>query len=64
MLKFEVCKVFNIWFQRYSDYKIRVCGKNSIPLTSHKPGPRVMGFFSVIFQFSIFPVYSKVEIML
>ena len=30
--QFEISKVCNIWFQRYSDQKIRVCGKDSIPL--------------------------------
>ena len=27
-------KVYNVGIQRYRDYKIRVCGKDSIPLHS------------------------------
>lgn len=28
----ELSKVYDIWFQRYRDTKIRECGKNSFPL--------------------------------
>ena len=29
---FEISKICDIEFQRYRDYKFRVCGKDSIPL--------------------------------
>ena len=35
-LEFEIFKVFNIWLQRYWDYKIRVCGNDSIPFYNIK----------------------------
>ena len=34
-MKFEISKIYNIGFQRYRDYKFRVCGKGSI-LFLHK----------------------------
>ena len=30
--RFEISKIYDIGFNRYRDYKIRVCGKDSIPL--------------------------------
>ena len=30
--KFEISNVYDFWSQRFEDYKIWVCGENSIPL--------------------------------
>ena len=35
-ISIEISKIYDIGFLRYKDYKIRVCGKDSIPLAEKK----------------------------